>query len=75
MLLLPMAEHQDRPTPEELARAAHDDVASILSRLPANGHDDYVTRVMDVYESAERQYRAALRAGAPKIGSSASTNA
>ncbi len=54
--------------------AAKDDVASVLSRLPGSGAQDDVSRVMDLYEAAERRYRAAVSTTTPTIGSSASTN-
>jgi hypothetical protein len=50
------------------------DVATILSQLPDSGREDDVTRLMDIYEAAERAYRASVQASAPRVGSYASTN-
>ena len=50
------------------------DVATILSRLPASGTEDDVARLMDIYEAAERSYRASIQAHALRVSSAASTN-
>lgn len=56
------------------ASKASEDLATILSRLPRNGASDDVTRVVEVYESVERVYRAAAQAGTPTIIASSTTN-
>lgn len=55
------------PTPSE-------DLAEVLSALPRSGVEDDVSRLMDVYEAAERVYRGASLAGTPVVGSSSSAN-
>jgi hypothetical protein len=50
------------------------DVATLLSLLPTSGGADDVTLLMDVYEAAERSYRAGVQASTPHIGSSSTTN-
>jgi hypothetical protein len=50
------------------------DLATILSNLPRGGAGDDAARLVEVYESAERVYRAASLAGTPAIGSSSSAN-
>lgn len=70
-----MAGHERIETIEHADRSsAEADLATILSRLPGSGSEDDVARLMEIYEAGERQYRAAQRAGAPTVGSSASTN-
>jgi hypothetical protein len=64
-----VSEHQ-----ESAPRTPSQDIATILSQLPDSGVEDDVTRVMDVYEAAERSYRAGIQASAPRVGSYASTN-
>lgn len=54
---------------------ASQDLATILDQLPDRGAEDDVARLMDLYETAERGYRASMLASSPRIGSSASTNA
>jgi len=55
------------PTPSE-------DLATILSELQTGGSEDDVTRLMELYEVAERSYRAGVQASTPRVGSSASAN-
>jgi hypothetical protein len=62
------------PTTEDMHQTHAQDLASLLSQLPREGTDDDVSRLMDVYESAERSYRAAVLAGTPVIGASSSAN-
>lgn len=50
------------------------DLATILSRLPRSGIEDDVARLMDIYEVAERSYRASVQANSPTVRSSASTS-
>jgi len=50
------------------------DLATTLAQLPRSGADDHVTRLLDIYEAAERQYRAGTQAGRPVIGASTSSN-
>lgn len=59
---------------DNMATAASQDIATILSKLPDRGAQDDVARLMDLYETAERGYRASVLASSPRIGSSASTN-
>lgn len=51
-----------------------EDVATVLSTLPRQGVEDDVSRLIEVYESVERVYRAASLAGTPVIGASSSAN-
>jgi hypothetical protein len=62
------------PMTEDMPQANEQDLATLLSRLPREGSDDDVARVMKIYESAERAYRAATAAGTPVIGASSSAN-
>lgn len=50
------------------------DLATLLTQLPAGGAGDDAMRLVEIYESAERIYRGATRAGIPGIGSSATTH-
>jgi hypothetical protein len=50
------------------------DLANILSELPRHGAEDDLARVLEVYEAAERRYRASTQAGKPVIGASTSAN-
>lgn len=57
------------------------DMAKTLSELPTRGADDYVTKVIEVYqgvmrvyEPTEATYRAALEAGSESSGVSTSAN-
>jgi hypothetical protein len=57
------------------------DIANVLAELPTAGADDYVRRVIEVYEQvmdvygpSEVQYSSALRAGAAVNGFSNTTN-
>lgn len=54
--------------------SASADLANILSVLPGRGGEDDISRVMDVYEAAERVYRDASLAGTPVVGVSSSAN-
>jgi hypothetical protein len=70
---MPMIE--DEPTGPDARRwTPSEDLATILSRLPHNGASDDVTRVVEVYESVERAYRAAAQVGTPTINASSTTN-
>lgn len=60
--------------PTTAATATDEDLATILSKLPRSGTEDDVTRVMELYEAAERSYRASIQSRSLKVGSSASTN-
>lgn len=51
-----------------------EDLAAMLGQLPACGAGDDVTRLMELYEVAERGYRSAAQAKSPRVGSSASAN-
>jgi hypothetical protein len=62
------------PTTEDMTQSNEQDLATLLSRLPCQGSEDDVARVMKIYESAERAYRAAAAAGTPVIGASSSAN-
>jgi hypothetical protein len=60
--------------PDDTTITPSQDLATILSTLPRSGAEDDVTRLVEVYESAERVYRAASLAGTPVIGASSSAN-
>jgi hypothetical protein len=62
------------PTSSASEPTASQDLATILSQLPRAGADDDVTRVVEIYERGERTYRAAVSAGRPTVGASASAN-
>ncbi len=66
------AKDQEAVTP--VSTTPDQDLATILSKLPGGGAEDDVTRVMDLYEAAERSYRASMKSRSLKVGSSASTN-
>lgn len=58
----------------EAAPSPSQDLAQMLDNLPRGGEGDDVSRLLSIYESAERVYRGASLAGTPAIGSSSSAN-
>lgn len=69
---MPNSQSTDQTTVRDVSRSA--DLATILSTLPRAGADDAITRLIEVYEPAERLYRAGAQAGKPVIGASTTTN-
>lgn len=59
---------------ESQASSPSGDLATLLSTLPTGGVEDDVSRLVEVYEAAERVYRDASLAGMPVVGSSSSAN-
>lgn len=73
-MVVGMLNSQDRDQRDISNVSPSSDLATILSTLPRSGTDDAITRLLDVYEPAERQYRAGAQAGKPVIGASTTTN-
>jgi hypothetical protein len=70
---------EERPHTAEDSKTAPEpapsqDMADILERLSRSGAGDDVSRLMDVYEAGERQYRASVQSRAQTVRSSASTS-
>lgn len=62
------------PAQPEAPSSPSEDLATVLSTLPTGGIEDDVSRLIEVYEAAERVYRDASLAGAPVVGASSSAN-
>ena len=58
----------------EATQAEHEDVAAVLAKLPPGGKTDVAIRMVEVYESVERQYREASSAGSSPGGASNTSN-
>jgi hypothetical protein len=72
---MPHDRHQKRMPPAQLEPAEPQaNVGELLSRLPTMAGDDYVTKVMELSEAAERSYRSAREVGAPLITATSSTD-